>query len=116
MRKLKYGMLLLIVAILACTAFWLLTGPGRKTCPLKLVCLSITNSSSSTGGQLAVFSLSNCTSREVVYMAQEGSRPWYSLMQYIRLDSHSVLGTNYNPAGLSQPTTGYIVGALQPHF
>ncbi len=93
MKKLKYGMPMLIVAILACTGFWLLADP-RRTCPVKLVCLSITDTS--TGGQLALFSLSNCTSREVVYMGREGSQPCYSLMQYIRLDPHNILGTNYN--------------------
>jgi hypothetical protein len=95
MKTLKYGMFLLIAAALACGGFWLCTGASRKACPLKITCLSITNSGS--GGQWALFSVSNCTSREVVHMGQQGpAQPCYSLTEYIPVDPHSVLVTNYN--------------------
>lgn len=87
-------MLLLVAAVLVCAGFWLVAGSSRRTCPLKIVCLSITNRS--TGEQFALFSVSNCTSRDVVYMGQEASQPCYSLTEYIPLDSHTILVTNYN--------------------
>jgi hypothetical protein len=94
MKALKYAMLLLVAAALACAGFWLFASAGRKACPLQIACLSITNSS--TGGQLAVFSVSNSTSREVVYMGQGASQPCYSLTEYIPLNPHTILVTNYN--------------------
>ncbi len=114
MKTLKYGMLLLIAVVLACAGFWLFSGVSRKWYPLTLTCLSITNTGS--GGQVALFTVSNSTSREVVYLGQPGPpQPCYSLLEYIPLAPNVILATNYNQDRRTNARSATL-GTLQPQF
>lgn len=98
MRPFKWSILLLIATALGWGGYQFLTKKHPKPAPLELEFLSVSNNN---GMQIALFSVSNCTSRTVKYLSDGKRLPYYSLTEYLPEDHNVIRVTNYNLASFT---------------